>query len=77
MTAGRSSAVMSLEVRMIMGQRHQNKKTFDLSVRGFFNQFNKPLLAQLQNLGKNKLFVTVQDVVLLEQIQLSFTCCLW
>ena len=42
-------------------KRHQNKKTFDLSVRGFFNQFNKPLLAQLQNLGKNKLFITVQD----------------
>lgn len=42
-------------------KRHQNKKTFDLSVRGFFNQYNKPLLAQLQNLGKNKLFITVHD----------------
>ena len=42
-------------------KRHQSKKTFDLSVRGFFNQYNKPLLAQLQNLGKNKLFVTVHD----------------
>ena len=42
-------------------KRHQAKKTFDLSVRGFFNQYNKPLLAQLQNLGKNKLFVTVHD----------------
>ena len=42
-------------------KRHQNKKTFDLSVRGFFNQYNKPLLAQLQNLGKNKLFITAHD----------------
>ena len=42
-------------------KRHQNKKTFDLSVRGFFNQYNKPLLAQLHNLGKNKLFVTAHD----------------
>ena len=42
-------------------KRHQSKKTFDLSVRGFFNQYNKPLLAQLQNLGKNKLFITVHD----------------
>ena len=42
-------------------KRHQNKKTFDLSIRGFFNQYNKPLLAQLQSLGKNKLFVTVHD----------------
>ena len=42
-------------------KRHQTKKTFDLSIRGFFNQYNKPLLAQLQSLGKNKLFVTVHD----------------
>ena len=42
-------------------KRHQNKKTFDLSIRGFFNQYNKPLLAQLQSLGKNKLFITVHD----------------
>ena len=42
-------------------KRHQGKKTFDLSVRGFFHQYNKPLLAQLQNLGKNKLFISVHD----------------
>tara|TARA_B110000196_G_scaffold273784_1_gene250387 strand:+ start:294 stop:2258 length:1965 start_codon:yes stop_codon:yes gene_type:complete len=42
-------------------KRHQTRKTFDLSVRGFFNQYNKPLLAQLHSLGKNKLFVTVHD----------------
>ena len=52
-------------------KRHQNKKTFDLSVRGFFNQFNKPLLAQLQNLGKNKLFITVQDAYAHAGINLS------
>ena len=42
-------------------KRHQNKKTFDLSIRGFFHRYNKPLLAQLQNLGKNKMFITAHD----------------
>ncbi|MEE2765829.1 MAG: hypothetical protein VX600_04990 [Candidatus Neomarinimicrobiota bacterium] len=42
-------------------KRHQGKKTFDLSIRGFFHRYNKPLLAQLQNLGKNKLFITAHD----------------
>ena len=42
-------------------KRHQGKKTFDLTIRGFFHRYNKPLLAQLQNLGKNMLFVTAHD----------------
>ena len=40
---------------------HQHKKPFDLSIRGFFNRYNKPLLYQLQNLSKNKLFLSVHD----------------